>query len=109
MRRLVVDIIENSTVTYCVRIGKTATDLTLDCSAADLRVLKSCIETTLDESKFTTCELVNDAAVAVSPTQQEHPVYRLVVAVETTEVTLLVHRQRLTEFVVHDIESALAL
>lgn len=109
MRRLAVDIIENPPVSYCVRIGKAATDLTLDCSAADLRVLKSCIETTLDESKLTTCELANNEAVAVSPTQQEYPVYRLVVAVETTEDTLLVHRQRLTEFVVHDIEAALAL
>lgn len=109
MRRLAVDIVETSTVSYCIRIGKTRTDLTLQCTAADLQVLKSCIETTLDESRLTTCELSNDAAVAVSPTQQEHPVYRLVVAVETTEVTLLVHRQRLTEFVVHDIESALAL
>lgn len=109
MRRLAVNIVETSTVSYCIRIGKTTTDLTLECTAADLQVLKSCIETTLDESRLTTCELSNDAAVVVSPTQQEYSVYRLGMAVEITEVTLLVHRQRLTEFVVHDIESALAL
>lgn len=108
MRRLAVDIIEKATVSYCVRLGKTSTEISIECNAADLRILKSCIETTLDDSGLTTCELSDDTTVALYPTREEDSTYQLVVTSETTVLSTAVHRQKLTKFVRHDIESALS-
>lgn len=107
MRRLAVDIIEKTTVSYCVRLGKTSTEISIECNAADLRALKSCIETTLDDPGLTTCELSDETAVALSPTREEDPTYQLVVTSETSTLSTAVHRQKLTKFVRQDIESAL--
>lgn len=107
MRRLAVDVIEKTTVSYCVRLGKTSTEISIECNAADLRALKSCIETTLDDPGLTTCELSDETAVALSPTREEDPNYQLVVTSETSTLSTAVHRQKLTKFVRHDIESAL--
>lgn len=107
MRRLAVDIIDTSTVSYSVRIGEASTDLTVECGAADLRALKSCIETALDEPSLATCSLGDEAAVAVHPTREEDSSYRLVVIANSTVRSLSVHRRQLTAFARHDIESAL--
>lgn len=108
MRRLAVDIIDTSTVSYCVRIGKTSTEITIDCDAADLRALKSCIDTTLGESNLSTCSLGDETAVAVYPTREDDLSYQLVVTVESTVRSLTIHRRQLAIFASHDIESALA-
>lgn len=108
MRRLAVDILDTSTVSYCVRIGKTSTDLTIDCDAADLRTLKSCIDTTLSESHLSTCSLGDETAVAVYPTCEGDSSYQLIVASESTVQSLSVHRRQLATFASHDIKSALA-
>ena len=107
MRRLAVDIIEKTTFSYCVRLGKTSTEISIECNATDLRALKSCIETTLDDPGLTTCELSDETAVALFPTREEDPTYQFVVISETSTLSTAVHRQKLTEFVRHDIESAL--
>lgn len=108
MRRLAVDIIDTSTVSYSVRIGKTSTDITIRCDAADLQALKSCIDTSLDEANLTICSLDDETAVAVYPTREGDPSYQLVVAAESTVRSLTVHRRQLAKFAGHDIESALA-
>ena len=108
MRRLAVDIIDTSTVSYCVRIGKTSTEITIDCTAADLRALKSCIDTALDESRLSTCSLGDETAVAAYPTHEGDPSYQFVVVLENTVRSLTIHRRQLATFASHDIESALA-
>lgn len=108
MRRLAVDIIDASAVFYCVRIGKTSTDITIDCDATDLRALKSCIDTTLDDSTLSTCSLSDETAVAVYPTCESDSSYQLVVDTESTVQSLSIHRRQLATFANHDIESALA-
>ena len=108
MRRLAVDIIDTSTVSYCVRIGKTSTEITIECDAADLQALKSCIDTTLGESSLSTCSLGDETAVAVYPTREENSACQLVVTTESTMRSLSIHRRQLAIFASHDIESALA-
>lgn len=108
MRRLAVDIIDKATVSYCVRLGKTSTDITIECDAAGLRALKSCIDTTLDDSGLTTCQPSDDTAVALYPTREEEPTYHIIVYSETSALSTVVQRRKLTEFMRHDIESALA-
>lgn len=93
MKRLAVDIIDTPTVSYCVRVGKESTEIAVDCDAADLRALKSCIETTLDEPGLTTCVRSGGTAVAIHPTREGPPSYQVVVTTENSMRSLSLHQR----------------